>query len=93
MRSLSLRSVLRLVALVVAAGVLMPAAARAEEQPAILKAYGLDWIERVRDDAWPQQRGRPRKCEGCLNAGGPQAPRGCLTVGPAPEPLATTPSP
>lgn len=56
MRLLSLRSVLRLVALVLVAGVLMPAAARAEEQPAILKAYGLDWIERVRDDAWPQPK-------------------------------------
>lgn len=34
----------------------VPSAAHAEEQPAILKAYDLDWIERVRDDAWPQPK-------------------------------------
>ena len=32
------------------------APAVADEQPSILKAYGLDWIERVRDDAWPQPK-------------------------------------
>ena len=37
--------------------------AAAEEQPSILKAYGLDWIERVRDDAWPQPKAqRPVIC-------------------------------
>lgn len=37
--------------------------AHAEDQPAILKAYGLDWIERVRDDAWPQPKtARPVIC-------------------------------
>ncbi|MBO9531843.1 MAG: S8/S53 family peptidase [Solirubrobacteraceae bacterium] len=45
------------------AGGALPAAAGAEEQPAILKAYGLDWIERVRDDAWPQPKAqRPVIC-------------------------------
>lgn len=29
------------------------APARADEQPSILKAYNLDWIERVREEAWP----------------------------------------
>ncbi len=32
------------------------APAAAEEQPAILKSYGLDWIERVREGAWPQPK-------------------------------------
>jgi subtilisin family serine protease len=32
------------------------ATAAAEEQPSILKAYGLDWIERVREEAWPQPK-------------------------------------
>jgi Subtilase family len=39
------------------------APAHAEEQPAILKAYGLDWIERVREEAWPQPKAeRPVIC-------------------------------
>lgn len=43
------------VALAVAAAALGAApAAHADEQPSILKAYGLDWIERVREEAWPQ---------------------------------------
>lgn len=39
------------------------APAAAEEQPAILKAYGLDWVERVREEAWPQPKEkRPVTC-------------------------------
>lgn len=39
------------------------APAAAEEQPPILKAYGLDWIERVREEAWPQPKAqRPIIC-------------------------------
>lgn len=49
--------------LLIVASALAPAAARADAQPAILKAYGLDWIERVRDDAWPQPKAqRPVIC-------------------------------
>lgn len=29
------------------------APSRADEQPSILKTYALDWIERVREEAWP----------------------------------------
>lgn len=48
--------------LAAAAGVATPEA-RAEEQPAILKAYGLDWIERVKEEAWPQPKAqRPVIC-------------------------------
>lgn len=44
-------------------GLALPASASADEQPAILKAYDLDWIERVRDDAWPQpKQQRPVIC-------------------------------
>ncbi len=32
--------------------------ASAEDQPSIVKAYGLDWIERVREEAWPQPKDR-----------------------------------
>lgn len=32
----------------------VPSAHAAEEQPAILRAYGLDWIARVQEEAWPQ---------------------------------------
>ncbi|MBJ7481934.1 hypothetical protein, partial [Rhodococcus sp. (in: high G+C Gram-positive bacteria)] len=35
---------------------IVPAVASADDQPAILKSYGLDWIERVRDEAWPQPK-------------------------------------
>lgn len=55
--SVVVRAALLLVAL------LVPASAQADEQPAILKAYDLDWIERVRDDAWPQPKAeRPVIC-------------------------------
>lgn len=50
-------------ALALLAALALPGAARADEQPAILKAYDLDWIERVRDDAWPQPKSeRPVIC-------------------------------
>ncbi len=47
-----------IVSLLLSAG---PAAA--EQQPAILEAYGLDWIERIKEDAWaePKER-RPVVC-------------------------------
>lgn len=45
------------VVLATLAGSLVPVApAAADEQPSIVKAYGLDWIQRVRDDAWPQPK-------------------------------------
>ncbi len=40
----------------VGALLLSAAPAAADEQPAILKAYGLDWIERVKEEAWPQPK-------------------------------------
>ncbi|MEH3052996.1 MAG: S8 family serine peptidase [Patulibacter minatonensis] len=47
----------------VVASICVPVGAGAEEQPAILKAYGLDWIERVKEEAWPQPRlERPVLC-------------------------------
>lgn len=37
--------------------------AQAEEQPSILRAYGLDWIERIKEEAWPQpKQQRPIIC-------------------------------
>lgn len=50
-------------AVVLLAALAVPASAQADEQPAILKAYELDWIERVREDAWPQPKSeRPVIC-------------------------------
>lgn len=50
-------------AVVLLAALAVPTSAQADEQPAILKAYDLDWIERVREDAWPQPKSeRPVIC-------------------------------
>lgn len=58
-----IRSVLSLGLAVVCAVLGFASTAHAEEQPAILKAYGLDWIERVREEAWPQPKAqRPVIC-------------------------------
>lgn len=45
-------------------GLLMGAGpAAADEQPTILKSYGLDWIERIKEEAWPQPKDqRPVIC-------------------------------
>lgn len=58
-----IRSALSLGLAVVCAVLGFASTAHAEEQPAILKAYGLDWIERVREEAWPQPKAqRPVIC-------------------------------
>lgn len=52
-----LRAVLAVAAL--SCGVLATAQpAAAEEQPSIVKAYGLDWIQHVREEAWPDPKER-----------------------------------
>lgn len=50
------RALLIAVCLISLGALVTPSAARAEDQPAILKAYDLDWIERVREEAWPQPK-------------------------------------
>lgn len=57
------RRVARLLAATLGLLSLLVPPALADEQPAILKAYGLDWIERVREEAWPQPKAeRPVIC-------------------------------
>ncbi|MDQ8047016.1 MAG: S8/S53 family peptidase [Patulibacter sp.] len=63
MRPSRLAAVAALTAGLLAGAVGFVPTAAADEQPSILKAYGLDWIERVRDDAWPQPKDqRPVIC-------------------------------